>query len=754
MANSPKDTMDPEASSLADYFLTTQNTTSWQRLKAAFITTFTPFNVLYVGGGVMDYVSSVTGAEIIYSSGWLGYSEDKDDAPPADYTQLVLTIVGGACLLVVLLFRNYRKEDVKSLSYQKRSFKKLGYKNLGVVYKKNFLEDVRPTYYQLLSKGKVVNRVNQTKQYKNAAYLGNAYRINNFYRGCGLLNGKFALSERSLLFNLLGSDYDLHKQEYKRTALEKTIVAISLIIKKIWDYLNDLAFIYWLVWFSFAAFIGFSAASISPVYAPIIVGVTIGLGLLYIAPRIMKLLYQLTKNDTDIIKARNKYKQKKELLRMGTELKYRHFMKVEHDLNKTYLMDLGARKPFRQKNPVNKDKPLIILHRQKSAVQNSRLAQYFFANSRWEKGIAIATDVVNAIMMVSFILWLVSAIEFALKGIVSVVSSYDVQAGLGLAGFFGFLKYTEMQTRELHLRLSVHEKLCEQYKDTNETKLEYFEKVEKSVEFNKMYAEWLRLRVLLKEVRDGVDYRSTAFFVDAWQLRCSVFNPAISVDQHKKDYAILRAQRIKIEKRLQQQKKCPSDAKYAAQYDLEKIDVYNHEYREKQRYHAGWKTKIKIICNRAYTFIGGGRTGSMLARSFFMSGALFGGIAAGVSGMLPVLLGIALAVTAIYAGICLMQYILEREYKHRESFLKNMDGNISYLRKKEKELQMMNAYLVRQAREEKTTPVAGRSELPQWDKKNVQVPRASSCGFTLMGKHRAHRAADKVECVPLRRMTV
>jgi hypothetical protein len=699
--------IDHDTKSLTTFFFTSQNTSFRDQLRAAIRLTLTPYNMLYVGGGAMDYISSFTCSGQIYSSGWTNFANTDDQIQlNTTYDQLEATGAGWMIFSFGMIafplgiareiYRNYRKIKLDSLSYQKKCIDELGYENKRITYNKDFLIDVQETYFKLLSEKKVVNRLAQHKIYKNEAALKQAYQEDEPTKFASLFNGKFALSERNFLFDFLGSDYDLPEPVSKRNWFEKTIVAITLVCKKIWNLLNENALIYWLVWFLFAAVVGFPAATTNLFLAPLIIMITLGIGLIYISPRIVSWVMGFFEKTESITNVRIASKKLDELHRMGKELKFRHYMKVEHDLNERYLLELGIDKPQKRKRRIDLNQPLMILHRSKRKVQKSQLGRYLLEKSYLRMFLAIVTDMVNAIMMTSFVFWLLSAAVFAFVGFMPAFAAFDVHVGVFLSGVFGLRQFFDVRTAQQKFEQTMHEKLCERYKKTRLTKLEYFEKIEKQVEFKKVQVEWLRLQVLLKDVRNDLDFRTISSYLDDTILKFNTLNPNISTKEYKQQYEILSAERLKVENLLRQLGKCPATDIFAGQYDLNKIDVYNHEYREKQRYQAGWWTKAKYLFNRAYTFFGGGQAGSMVAKSVFVSGCVLGGISAGASSMLPIFLGIALSLAVIYAVVCLAQYMVERDRHHREHFVKNMDGNISYFNKKDKELELMSRYLVKQ----------------------------------------------------------
>lgn len=725
-----------------------QNRSANERLKSSLKKTFwdldnTPKTILYTGAGdFADHIDTYIRSFQVYTNVFrnfidFGHHNVGSDNPRGEYYQYftingegsALTGIGiGAAAatfaglplgMIREWYRIKHKEDNDSLDYLDANIDALdvGGVNYSACYqehatKKDRRNAVYNYYAKLLSRDKVVNRGrNVKKDTSKYTVLG---RLRALY-------GDFHLSERKLLggwvgtfLDFLGVDYDISEGKTQRPWYEITISFVSISLKRIWDYINDHSYIYWLVWFPMASIVGVTAASASVIYAPIVIGLTLGLGLLYQLPKIIKWASGHLPRVEELAKSkiqnkRQKEQKKAERDRMASELKYRYFMHVEHDINKKYLFDMGAQKPAKRLLKFTKVNELTS-----EEVENSALGKYLLDGEGWLQdsrvriGLAVLIEIINGIILTAFAFWVLSAMVFSFGGAIPAMFAsplfmfLDSQVNAGIAGIgisiiSGSKKLIDMISARNDHKARIHEKLNEVTK-TGETVLRCYERLEKENVFLVAQTEWLRIKVLIKG-------RAEAGYIDLDDYNLlGRFNPDANIEDYKAKYTALKALRTKLEMhRYRTEAKDETQRILASHYDLDKINVYNHEFREKQREKPGLWTKVKRFANRLYTSLAGGQTGSLVARSLFMKGCLIafvagGGMAVGVTtGTLPVFISIAIVVAITYAAVKFAQYHNEREYQHREKFLENMDGNISYLKKKGKELRMLNQHLAANA---------------------------------------------------------
>lgn len=724
------------ATQSAHDFITYQNTSFGAQIKGAFIDTFrVPFVVLWKVLGMEDIFNTCTRLFQVIST--CVANDSNSDAPTNDALFYKVTTVNGQATDLTVagdvllagglaapiggvgkeVHHNYRIRYVASLSYHvkrlnviqdehKKNLQEFGdHADLFSDFSENNHAAVEAAYCDLAYRNKVVNLLDEDQQrtYENKQALNDAYQLDEFSKFMNLFSGKLPLNEKNILVDIGCSDnYSLPEGEKPRRWYEKLISGMSLYVKAAWNFINNAGFFYWLVWFPFVLAVGIIPASTSPFFALIIISVTATLTVGYTIATVLFEGFSFTKTKEDIKKRFDDRNKEAEKVRMNAEYKYRHFMKVDHKDNMAYVHALdpkaAVKKGKEAKDPVKY--PRIVLARDKDEVQKSNLGRRMLKGSTALMALAIVRDIVNAIIMVSFAFWILSASAFAIFGAVPGLAFLDNMVisgglGIGMAGFFAILKYAEMKTKNLDYEKTVHEAFCEKYKDSNLTKLEKFESLEQQVEFKKARVEWLRLKVLLNAADAVLGYhRSAKKIANEFS---GVFD-GNTAEHYQKKYKKLHAERLKLEKQLKREGKIISGHDLAAKYDLDRIDVYNHEYREKQRHEAGLWTKAKRLGNRAWALITGMQTGMLLVRVTCMAGGLFGGIAVGTAtGTLPVFLGILAVLAVAYGIVCAVQYHMESKRRHQENFVKNMNGNISYLIKKNKELDSLDPYLSEKA---------------------------------------------------------
>lgn len=139
-------------------------------------------------------------------------------------------------------------------------------------------------------------------------------------------------------------------------------------------------------------------------------------------------------------------------------------------------------------------------------------------------------------------------------------------------------------------------------------------------------------------------------------------------------------------------------------YPVKQIDVYNDYYFEKQKITPTAKSKFKKFMSRAYQFTGGTQTGALIVRGLFLSGCLLAGVVASAGVGAPLLFaGIALGMAVLAGTSKLTQYILDKKQARREFFIDTIDARISYLEMKDEELGAFMSQVDREGHPSQTT---------------------------------------------------
>jgi hypothetical protein len=120
-------------------------------------------------------------------------------------------------------------------------------------------------------------------------------------------------------------------------------------------------------------------------------------------------------------------------------------------------------------------------------------------------------------------------------------------------------------------------------------------------------------------------------------------------------------------------------------YDLNQIDVFNEHLFGQYEYELDTLGKIKKFFFHSDKITYSAQTGIFFARFLFLTSGVFVGA---VTGMLPLLIVFA-AITVAYTAITYTSYRLQRDQERNESFLNTLPERISYLKKKSKELDLV-----------------------------------------------------------------
>lgn len=131
----------------------------------------------------------------------------------------------------------------------------------------------------------------------------------------------------------------------------------------------------------------------------------------------------------------------------------------------------------------------------------------------------------------------------------------------------------------------------------------------------------------------------------------------------------------------------------ASGYSLEKINVYNDDYFEKQRHEPTRWVKAKKFMKRAYEFVGGGQTGVLITRFLFLSGMVGATLIASVAtfGAPLIFLGIAAGLGLALGSLRLAHYRMNRKVAHANKCVEHLDARIKYMEDRTAELQQFIA---------------------------------------------------------------
>lgn len=351
---------------------------------------------------------------------------------------------------------------------------------------------------------------------------------------------------------------------------------------------------------------------------------------------------------------------------------------------------------------------LEIENKFKQGVLNGRLAKYLLEGSKRRIGVAVGMEVASGLVMTSMVFWLISTVALvAAGGAITNAAFLFFDSGFNTAiaggiigGFFGVKKIAELRKNQRDYEQKVYERLTEAYKPEkfqNVTKEEKFNEMEMLVEFRKTKVALLRLEELIGRLQasslqaKAIDkanliagelayYKAIAKTNLNFKSAPDIYNG--SLDKYKSDFRRLNSVYLDLCKYANKSGIVVNkDIKYT--YDLNKIDVHNDYYFEKQKDSPTVFTYVKKALSRGYTFLTGGQSGIFIIRALFLVGGIF---AAAATGAPLVFIAIAAVGGLVLGGLKLWQYCLERKRQHKDNFVETIDTRISYLKKKDKEL--------------------------------------------------------------------
>jgi len=474
----------------------------------------------------------------------------------------------------------------------------------------------------------------------------------------------------------------------------------------IWNYSSNHAFLFWIVWMPFSLALGATAAALMPVM-PVIIGLTIGIGSIFTIWKCVDMWKSYSKDQAEIkniakvllhkdneidssdpnfaqsirniigqlqcesrefnnlkigdikkakliLEAYREHQQAdaQEQSRITKELRQRVFMKYEHrelealiksrrdtwyldevsnnDANRSRLIAVRKLNAARLKDQASG-------YDRKGHLQSS-LKQRLLGHpaERYARlGLTVFSVALLGFLMPLFIFWFAGCALAVLPAvgilvsIAAVANSMSITTIVGgvLAGVTGIDALAGMRAKQLDYEKKVDAVLNANYKNTGMTKAEKFAELE---------AELNRKMALIKN------------------------NPRLC-----------------------------HEMKHGG-YDINKIDVYNDYYFEKQKHSPSTWTWIKKGMNRFYNLLGGGQSGALVARMLFLVGGVAAITLSAFTCGAPIAFIAVAASLAVVLGVArLVKYQFDRNHEHREFFVDTIDARISYLGKKNKELDLV-----------------------------------------------------------------
>lgn len=704
---------------------------------------------------------------------------------PLGYFTLIISMLAHVIGMFQVWYSKFNLISEKSEDRFKERLEDRGFKFKSDA---SFEKTMRNFEIKLHKKGKIINRTKVNYVYLDAkgneseeekANIKNNYDPYNFpdtwwgklLKGIvsfmDLFNANFHVDEKNWWTEAFNCEYETKGELPKEETLtpgEKILSYLSfgirgfcLPFKWVYNQLNDHAFLFWIVFIPFTFAVGIIKTSVSLFYTKLVMAGTLGLGLLYNLPKLIKWISNAGKSKEELLQDKLDDECKEEAARQEAEFRYYAFVKAEHAKKNDYLRTLKykhennladddetavtkvrnennydeiANEEYKQESTIN------ILPLDRDKVQNSKLFQRLTKNSYWRVALGMLIEGINTLIAVSFMFWFGESFVYSFlpdthSSIYQFFDSATISGGtdIALGLFAAILKGFNMRTAQLQYEQKIEERLREEYKGPghrkNETKLEAFERFEKEAEFKKARAEWLRLRILINEAKrlnkaknecliktDSANKQFTDFGEDlGFDLGNKKLNAYKTAEDYKDCFNTLSEERKALEKSVLEE---GFDAKrlsnlLASEVNLEEIDPWNTEIIEKQRYEASTKTWFERITTWIFTLLAGGQSGILFARTLFGGGCIFGGLGlifgtgavivgtVGSGGtLLAAFIGIAVTCTILYGIVRLGQFFVERYHQHQKNYLENLTGEINFLQKTNKDLDLLDNILVTQ----------------------------------------------------------
>ena len=478
------------------------------------------------------------------------------------------------------------------------------------------------------------------------------------------------------------------------------------IIDNIWNSLSKTALIFWPTWMVAVLVIGITAVSFPPA-VPIVMGITLGISAalqigVYVARRHAKKKAEaeFAGMDKKVVEDITNERQHElnEANHSRNELKQRLHMKKEHGFFKSLF-------PVKSKDKVASEKTnpayiavtagkdgIISLVKNPDAVQstssatattllmtdeerakdvagilNSALGKKLLgskASRNARLAVNVTNELINQYTLSAFIVWLVYATISVFAPFSAVIGAIAAAVGSGImtavfGGFVGGIRslnmFAKTKQAETNFEKKVYDRLSEQYTSG------------------------------IPGVEDSVN-KQQAF---------EYFHNNVEAGKARIEAALL-AKQAELTKKVQQHgiTSLSKQEKYLLKLDLKKIDAFNDRYFMTQEPEAGIWTKFKNAALLTYKAINAGQTGIFVVRSLFLAGAVGAGIclafgpAAGF-----IFMGIALSFAAVCIGLKMAQMYTDHKANKSESFVDTIDVRISYLKKKDKQLNALSNYL-------------------------------------------------------------
>lgn len=672
------------------------------------------------GGDLKDFVDTIWRLFQVFSNIVANKTNDCSDSKDGEFIKktkvngpdsslntvgevfFITSIVALVAGSIKVIYQGFRNLTLGGYSYLLRQLNKISQDKLNKA-------NVDQTINSLIERDKVYSRLYRKSQKldRNGDPLDvieTSKESFGFFDFINLFDGKTHLFK----------NYEKNKRP---SLFARLIGTASLAVKSLWNFVGNNAFVFWLVWFPFVLAVGTAAATTSMFFVPIILCVTFGITLAFTVWKVVERIKHINNMKRNDSKEKN---EKIEHDRMVKDLKQRVYMKEEHRLMMAILggsvTSHKAKKSFVNeetnqikitKDAINNfaEKPIIQLERSKEEVLNSRLGKYLLNGSKRRIGFAVGMEIASGLVVTSMVFWLISTVALVAAGgaVANLVFAFfdsGVNAAIAggiVSGFFSLRKIAEMRKSQKEFEDKIHARLTEAYKpekpeNKGVTKAEKFAEMELAVELKKAQVELLRLKKLIALAAGHNSKALTAAheLVGEFDANGTRLNLACKPKKLRNEFKIINSAYEKLYADLKRAGKPINDKSIASGYDIKKIDVYNDYYFEKQKDKATLWTNVKKGCNRAYAFLSGGQSGIFIVRTLFLVGGI---CAAACTGAPLVFFGIAAVGALVIGTIKLVQYCLERKRQKRENFVNTIDARISYLRKKEKELDALEVVL-------------------------------------------------------------
>lgn len=699
---------------------------AFQSGKAAFTTVITNgggdlsdfwdtfIRLLQVGGNVFENGTNDASTENAESPYYKWFYQN---GPGSNFTATGAAVfgVGGLVFLAgtaINVFRRYRNQVLGTYDYLTRQLNKLSTKEFQ-------RSDIVDGINDLIARGKVVSQLQPPAQRGPTPQSGGIQSVTDFINA-----------------------FDSKKNAFKKyhavepSVGEKILGTFTLAAKKIYNFISNTAFVYWVIWFPFVLAVGIAAASSSFLWGPVVLAATFGVMTTF---TLWKATNRIQKARLTPEQQRDRAESKKtaaEEQRMLQEAKSRLFIKEDHKAKKAILsavidprddrltalkirLDRQGKFDQSKKYVDESNQQRIALLRDKlyaaapdaveqnqtaikttaDDVRKSRLGKYLLDGVKRRAAVNVFLEAASGIITVSFMFWIVSTVAAFIPGAIAKAITVFCDSGLNtaigggiLGGLLGIRRIGELVAEHKAYRQQVEDTLMRRYKNTSQSVLEKYESLEVEVEFRKTRVQFLRLQNLLNmATQPDSAVKNKKQIVEGkvvlQKVRSLYQEPrpeSARIEQYKNDRQKLTKQIAIMQRVLDRAGIEVPEQQLISQYDVNsKRNVDNQYYFAKQKEQPSFGTQVKKFVSRAYTALGGMQSGAFIARALFLTGAALAGFAVGAPPLFFAAVGI-LAFTI--AAARLARFFSERARAERLAMVNGIDARISFMRKQNKEL--------------------------------------------------------------------